>query len=61
MVPAYWAVDVIARRIVEHRGPSTVAGVGTYGHVRPLLKGDEIPLILDDVLVGLIPVSELLP
>ena len=60
-VPSYWVLDVVGRRVVEHRGPTVVDGVGTYAHVRTLVKGDEIPLILDGVQVAVIPVSELLP
>lgn len=55
-VPCYWAVDSRNRRVIEHRGP---AAVGIYESVRAYGPGDEVELILDDVAVGRVAVSDL--
>jgi Uma2 family endonuclease len=60
LVPAYWVVDVVGRRIVEHIDPQIVEGVGSYARVRSHGVGDEIPLSLDGREYGRLPVEPLI-
>ena len=55
LIPSYWVADPLGRKLVEHRGPRVVDGVGSYEHVRALGRDDEVALVLDGVEVGLIP------
>lgn len=61
MVPAYWVADVFHRRVVEHRDPRVVEGVGAYGIVRTYGPDEELPLIFRGQEVARIPVRDLLP
>jgi Uma2 family endonuclease len=60
LIPTYWVADVLGRKLVEHRGPRVIEGVGSYEHIRTLGRDDEVSLILDGREVGPIPVRELL-
>jgi Uma2 family endonuclease len=60
MIPAYWVADALGRKLVEHRGPRVVEGVGSYEHVRTLGRDEEVSLAFDGREVGPIPVRELL-
>jgi Uma2 family endonuclease len=60
LIPTYWVADVLGRRLIEHRGPRVVEGVGSYEQVRTLGRDDEVSLVLDGREVGPIPVRELL-
>lgn len=61
LVPAYWVVDPVGLRVVEHTGPRVVDGVGSYENVRTLGRDGELRLILDGREAGVIPVRDLLP
>ena len=56
-IPAYWAVDAAARRIVEHRGP----GPDGYATVRVPDRDDPLTIPLDGVEVGPVRAGDLLP
>jgi Uma2 family endonuclease len=60
LIPTYWVADVLGRKLIEHRGPRVVEGVGSYEHVRTLGRDDEVSLTFDGREVGPIPVRELL-
>jgi Uma2 family endonuclease len=57
--PTYWVVDLMGGTIIEHRDP--VPDQARYATVTTHARGGAIPLILDGVEVGLIPVDDLLP
>jgi Uma2 family endonuclease len=59
LVPVYWVADVQGHRMIEHRGPKIVDGVGTYDSVKTYGQADAIDLILDGRPVGTIPIAEL--
>ncbi len=59
LVPTYWVVDVFGGRIIEHRGPRAVEGVGSYAAVQPYGRDDVIPLVLEDREIARIPGLEL--
>ena len=60
LVPNYWVADVSNRQIIEHTAPQIVDGVGSYVHVQPRQRGEEIRLVLDGREVVAIPVAELI-
>ena len=59
-MPAYWVADVQGHRIIEHRTPQIINGVGSYVHVDSREHRDDIRLVLDGREVTAIPVAELL-
>lgn len=60
LIPAYWVVDVLGRRILAHAEPRLVEGRGVYGRVETYGPGQEIPLILDGREAARIPFDEML-
>ena len=61
LVPVYWIVDLRHRRLEVYTDPSGPVDVPGYGSRREFVDGDEVPLVLDGVEVGRIPVSDFLP
>ena len=59
-VPCYWVADVFGGRIIEHRGPRVIEGVGSFAMVQPHDRDGEIPLVLAGREILRIPVRELL-
>ena len=57
--PAYWVADLVGGKIIEHRDP--VPDEARYATVLVHERGGALNLILDDVVIGPIPVAELLP
>ncbi len=60
LIPAYWVVDVLGRRILVHTEPRVVDGRGEYALVEIYRPGQSLPLVLDGQQVALIPFDELL-
>ena len=60
LVPVYWVADVFGGRIIEHRGPRDIEGVGSFAIVQPYDRDGEIPLVLAGREILRIPVRELL-
>ena len=60
LIPVYWVLDVMGRRIVAHSEPKVVEGRGTYGRVEIIEAGGVVPLVLDGREVARIPFEELL-
>lgn len=60
MIPVYWVVDVLGRRILVHSEPRVVDGLGVYSHVETYGPGQSVPLVLDGHEVARIPFDELL-
>ena len=60
LVPIYWVVDVLGRRILVHTEPQVVDGRGEYAHVETYLPGQSLPLILDGREVARVGFDELL-
>lgn len=59
-VPCYWVADVFGGRVVEHRDPRVMEGVGSYAVIQQYGLDDQIPLVLDGQEIARIPVRELL-
>jgi Uma2 family endonuclease len=54
----YWIVNLPERRIEVHEMPSGPTAVPEYSVTRWYSLGEELPLILDEQIVAMIPVSE---
>ncbi len=60
LIPVYWVVDVLGRRILVHTEPRLADGLGEYARVETYRPGQSLPLVLDGQEVASIPVDELL-
>jgi Uma2 family endonuclease len=60
LIPVYWVVDVLGRRILIHAEPRVVDGRGEYARVETYRPGQSLPLVLDGQEVARIPFDELL-
>jgi Uma2 family endonuclease len=60
LIPVYWVVDVLGRRILVHTAPHLVDGRGAYAQVETYRPGQSLPLVLDGQEVARIPFDELL-
>lgn len=60
-VPLYWIVNLVARRVEVHTGPSGPADEPDYQARQEFIPGDVVPLTLDGASVGTVAVSDLLP
>ena len=60
LIPVYWVVDVLGRRILVHTEPRVVDGRGEYALVETYRPGQSLPLVLDGQEVARIPFDELL-
>ena len=60
LIPVYWVIDVLGRRILVHTEPRVVDGRGEYTRVATYLPGQSLPLVLDGQEVARIPFDELL-
>jgi Uma2 family endonuclease len=57
-IPAYWIINLIDRRVEVYNDPDPAGGYRRETVFRP---GDEIPVVLDGLDAGPIPVMDLLP
>jgi Uma2 family endonuclease len=60
-VAEYWIVNIPDRQVEVYTQPSGAAAAPAYGNSQIYRAGSSVPLTLDGVLVGQIPVGELLP
>lgn len=60
-VPCYWIVDVARRRVLVHREPEMVDGVGRYGSLSTLKPGETLDVEIGGRLRGRVPVGDLFP
>ena len=60
LIPVYWVVDVLGRRILVHTEPRIADGRGEYARVETYQPGQALPLVLDGREVARIPFEELL-
>lgn len=59
-IPVYWIVNLVDRQIEVHEQPSGTSPSPTYGTRRTFQTGDSVPVVIDGVAVGTIPVVDLL-
>ncbi len=60
LIPAYWVLDVLGRRIVAHTEPRVVEDRGVYARVETYGPGQEIPLMIAGREVARIPFDEIM-
>ncbi|MBX9581581.1 MAG: Uma2 family endonuclease, partial [Gemmataceae bacterium] len=60
-IPVYWIVNLIDRRVEVHTDPSGPGDDPRYHTLRVFPAGSAVPVELDGVTVGTVPVDELLP
>ena len=56
-IRVYWIVNLIDRQIEVHNSP-TADG---YGDMQVYKPGEKVPIVLDEIVVGFIAVSDILP
>lgn len=61
LIPIYWVVNLVARRVEVYTRPAVVDGRDVYESAEFLGPGDVVPLVLDGVEVARIPVRDILP
>lgn len=59
-IPCYWIVNLVDRRIEVYTQPSGPTVVPAYAAFQLYQPSDAVPIILDGVAVGTIPVADLL-
>lgn len=57
----YWIVNLVDRQIEVHEQPSGPTDDPAYLGTKIYKPGDSVPLVLDGVAVGTIPVVDVLP
>jgi Uma2 family endonuclease len=60
-IAIYWIVNLIDRQVEVYSSPSSSGAVPAYGQRTDYGVGDQVPLLLDGVLVANFPVHDLLP
>lgn len=60
-LPTYWVINVVDNQVEVHERPSGPVPDPRYAAVTTYKPGDAVPLVLDGVAVGSIPVNDLLP
>lgn len=60
LIPVYWVVDILGRRILVHEEPRVVDGRGEYARVVTYRPGQLLPLVLDGLEVAAVSIDELL-
>jgi Uma2 family endonuclease len=60
-IPIYWIVDLKAEVIEVHVTPTSAGKRPDYRESRTYGAAEEVPVLLDGVEVGRIPVREILP
>jgi Uma2 family endonuclease len=60
-IPCYWIINLVDRQVEVYTCPSGPTGNPSYAQRMDYRVGDQVPLVLDGVEVGRIPVQELLP
>jgi Uma2 family endonuclease len=61
VLPWYWIVNLVDRRVEVYSQPSGPTAVPAYGSFQAYQPGDAVPLILDGAAVGTVPAADLLP
>ncbi len=60
-IPVYWIINVVDRQIEVYTNPDATANPPAYRTRTNYAITDAVPVVLDGVAAGTIPVSELLP
>jgi Uma2 family endonuclease len=60
-IPGYWIINLVDQRIEVYTQPSGPTDAPAYASFQVYQAGDVVPLILDGMTVGAVPVTDLLP
>jgi Uma2 family endonuclease len=60
-IPVYWIVNLLERHLEVYTAPASAPGGADYRERHDYGLEDEVPIVLDGVEVGRLPVPELLP
>lgn len=60
-IPVYWVVNLVDRRVEVYTNPNGPGEDPRYHTLNVYASGSAVPVVLDGVTVGTIPVDELLP
>jgi len=60
-VPVYWIVNLMDRQVEVYTEPSGPAAVPSFAKQVVFKETDTVPVVLDGVEVGRLPVRDLLP
>jgi Uma2 family endonuclease len=60
-IPVYWIININERQIEVYTNPSGPGDNEGYGQRQDYGENDAVPLVLDGVIVGTIPVRDVLP
>lgn len=61
VIPVYWIINLVDRRVEVYTQPSGPTAVPAYGAFQTYQPGDAVPLVLDGAVVGSVPAADLLP
>ena len=56
-IAIYWIINLVHNQIEVYSAPNA----GMYGDLKTYRAGDDVPVVIDGVEIGRIPVSSLLP
>jgi len=60
-IPVYWIINLVESRVEVYTDPDPAATPPAYRSRTNYAPGQDVPLVLDGVTVGAVPVAELLP
>jgi Uma2 family endonuclease len=60
-IPVYWIINLVDSRVEVYTDPDPVSTPAAYRTRTDYASGQDVPLVLDGVTVGSIPVADLLP
>jgi Uma2 family endonuclease len=60
-IPVYWIANLVERKLEVYTDPTGPADLPDYRQLHDYGPADELPVVLDGVEVGRIPVREMLP
>lgn len=61
MIPAYWIISLVERKVEWYAHPSVSAGEADYAEHHNVAEGEVIPVVLDGAEIARLPVRDLLP
>lgn len=61
MIPVYWIINLVERKVEWYAQPSVVEGEADYAQRQDVAEDDVIPVVLDGVEIARLPVRDLLP
>jgi Uma2 family endonuclease len=60
MIPTYWIINLVDQQIEVYTNPQNTEALSTYQDSKIYRSGDEVPIILQQQAIGMVPVIEIL-